>query len=198
MKIKYNAPVILTFTFVSTVVLVLSQIFGDGVLRLFSVPGSREGFRIFSPEAFRLITHIAGHASWTHLLGNFSFVLLIGPILEEKYGSLPLLFMTAITALVTGILNVLFFSGGLLGASGVVFMLILLISFTNIRAGEIPLTFILIVLLFLVKEILAIFESNNISEFAHIIGGICGGLFGFFFGRRKRQVEEAVPPTTLE
>jgi membrane associated rhomboid family serine protease len=77
-------------------------------------------------------------------MGNFSFILLIGPIVEEKYQSGPMLLMILITALITGVLNIVFFSTGLMGASGIVFMLILLSSFTNFRAGEIPLTFILI------------------------------------------------------
>lgn len=188
MKIRYNAPVVLTFALVATVVAVLTQILGrDVVLPFFSVPGKAAGFRIFSLDGLRLVSHVIGHDGWAHLLSNFTFVLLIGPILEEKYGSLPLLFMMLVTAIVTGLLNVLLFSSGLLGASGIVFMMILLISFTNIRTGEIPLTFIFVVLLFLAKEIIAIFESNNISEFAHIVGGICGGLFGFLFNRMQRQ-----------
>jgi membrane associated rhomboid family serine protease len=193
MKIKYNAPVILTFALVSAGVLVVAQILGPQfVLQFFSVPGYTQRIRLLSPEAFRLITHVIGHGSWLHLMSNFAFVLLIGPILEEKYGSGPLFVMMLVTALVTGILNMLLFPAGLLGASGIVFMLILLISFTNIREGEIPLTFILVVLLFLVKEILSMFESNNISEFAHIVGGICGALFGFLF--RGRTIPTADAP----
>ncbi|MBA7616491.1 hypothetical protein ES703_23787 [subsurface metagenome] len=65
-------------------------------------------------------------------------------------------------------------------------MLILLSSFTNIRAGEIPLTFILVVLLFLAKEIITAFTQDNISQFAHIIGGICGSIFGFLLIRGRR------------
>ncbi len=193
MKIKYNAPVILTFALVSAGVLVVAQILGPQfVARFFSVPGYTQRIRLLSPEAFRLITHVIGHGSWLHLMSNFAFVLLIGPILEEKYGSGPLFVMMLVTALATGILNMLFFPTGLLGASGIVFMLILLISFTNIREGEIPLTFILVVLLFLVKEILNIFENNNISEFAHIVGGISGALFGFLF-RGRRTSPEGTP-----
>jgi membrane associated rhomboid family serine protease len=192
MKIKYNAPVILTFAFLSTAVVILSQIFGkEAILSIFSVPGKDMNFRFLSLDALHLVTHVAAHDGWVHLLGNFTFILLIGPILEEKYGALPLLFMMLVTAVVTGLLNVLFFPSSLLGASGIVFMLILLISFTNIRSGEIPLTFILVVLLFLAKEIISIFETNNISEFAHIVGGICGGLFGFFFGSKNQVVPPA-------
>jgi membrane associated rhomboid family serine protease len=143
----------------------------------------------FSASSFRcwvtLFTHVLGHANWAHLVSNFSFILLIGPILEETYGSLSLVIMIIITALVTGILNVLFFPLGLLGASGVVFMMILLASFTNFNKGEVPLTFILVLILYLGRELLISFgsspESNgNISQFAHVVGGFIGSLFGFF------------------
>jgi len=195
MKIKYNAPVILSFALCSTAVVLIGQIVGyQFVLRFFSVPGSGEGFRFLSLNMPRLVSHAIGHSGWAHLLGNFTFILLIGPILEEKYGSGPLFLMMVVTALATGILNVLFFPSGLMGASGIVFMLILLISFTNIKVGEIPLTFILVVLLFLIKEILNMFESNNISEFAHILGGLFGALFGFLFRKRNGEIHPRAEP----
>jgi rhomboid protease GluP len=185
MRIRYNAPVILSFTLISTAVLFLDQFFGFRLTRSFFIvypafdPGSAVSY-------LRLFTHVAGHRDWVHLMSNFSFILLIGPILEEKYRSGPMLAMLLLTALVTGILNVLFFSTALMGASGVVFMLILLSSFTNIRAGEIPLTFLLIVVLFLAKEVTSAFAQDNISQFAHIIGGICGSMFGFLLTRGRR------------
>lgn len=181
MKIRYNAPVTLTFTLLCTAVLALDQfIYPELIPRFFVIPG--RGF-FSQTDLFgfsRLVTHIIGHGSWTHLTANFSFILLLGPSLEEKYGPGKLLFMMVITAAVTGVLNVILFSTGLMGASGIVFMMILLISFTNIREGEIPLTFILVVFLFLAKEIIQSFQTNTISEFAHIVGGIIGSLFGFF------------------
>jgi membrane associated rhomboid family serine protease len=181
MKLKYNAPTVLTFTFVSAAVLFLnSTIFRSLTRDWFTVPG-RGGF---SPGSIRnwisLFTHVIGHADLNHFLSNFSFILLIGPILEENYGSLSLLNMIAITALVTGVLNALFFPSLLLGASGVVFMMILLASFTNFTKGEIPLTFILVLILYLGREVVNSFRADNISEFAHIVGGFCGSLFGFF------------------
>jgi membrane associated rhomboid family serine protease len=126
-----------------------------------------------------LFTHIIGHGSIEHLLGNLTFILLIGPIVEEKYGSLKLFGMIVITALVTGLLNVVFFNNGMYGASGIVFMLILLVSFTNSSDGKVPLTFILVAILFLGKEVMQSLQADQISQFAHIIGGICGSIFGF-------------------
>jgi len=188
MKIKYNAPTVLTFAFISAIVLILSQTVAHSLTeQWFLVPG-REGFSARSPRNWiTLFTHVLGHANWPHLVSNFSFILLIGPILEEVYGSVSLFIMIVITALVTGVLNVVFFSSGLLGASGIVFMMILLASFTNFSRGEIPLTFILVLLLYLGRELFNSFAGDpagaNISQFAHIVGGFIGSLFGFF---RKR------------
>jgi membrane associated rhomboid family serine protease len=145
----------------------------------------------FSASSFRnwitLFTHVMGHANWAHLIGNFTLILLIGPMLEEMYGSKDLLIMIIITALVTGVLNVLLFRSALLGASGVVFMMILLSSFTNFSRGEIPLTFILVLILYMGVQVIDSFSSDNISQFAHIIGGLCGSFFGFLRPEKRSK-----------
>jgi rhomboid protease GluP len=189
MKIRYNAPVVLNYSLIAVLVLFLNPFLGGELIPAWFVV-SGKGY--FDPNSIisyvRLFSHIAGHGNWEHLLGNFAIILLVGPILEEKYGSFSLLFMILITALVTGILNSLLFNSALLGASGVVFMMILLAPFTNTRKGEIPITFILIIALYIVKEVFQSFQSNQISEFAHIAGGICGSIFGFL--RQKHRIDE--------
>ena len=97
--------------------------------------------------------------------------------------------MIIVTGFVTGVLNACFFPHPLLGASGVVFMMILLASFTNNGKDEIPLTFILIVILYLGREILDAFKGDDISQFAHLVGGFCGSLFGFFKPSRISQTK---------
>lgn len=186
MKITFNAPVVLGFTLTACVI----QILSDSVL-----PGLNEhyfcatGFFNWGRVAdyFRLFSHILGHANWEHLVGNFAFILLIGPILEEKYGSKKLLVMILVTALATAAINNVFWDTGLMGASGIVFMMILLGSLVNFSSGTIPLTFILIVILYLGREVYdAISKEDNISQFAHIMGGVCGMLFGFVLGRGNK------------
>jgi len=188
-KIRYNAPVTLSFALVATIILAADQLLGTEIIpSLFMMP-PRSQFSFDSiADWIRLFTHIAGHADWSHLLGNFAFILLLGPILEEKYGSILVLLMLLITALVTGLLNGFFSDSALLGASGVVFMMILLASFTNIRGGEIPLTFILVVALYLVREIIGAFNAGDqVAQFAHIAGGVCGSLFGFLRPRKSNS-----------
>ena len=181
MKLKYNAPAVLTFTFLSAAVLVLSLTILPSLTEDWFFIRGRGSFLPSRPQSWvTLFTHVMGHANWDHFLSNFAFILLIGPILEEYYSSLRLLLMMVITALVTGLLNVLLFPTGLLGSSGIVFMMILLASFTNINKGEIPLTFILILVLYLGREFINSFSNNNISQFTHMVGGFCGSLFGFF------------------
>ncbi|MBK9564324.1 MAG: rhomboid family intramembrane serine protease [Saprospiraceae bacterium] len=177
MKIKWNAPVVLTFALLCTGIYVADKFMLGKLMPLFTVYPSVDWTNPFS--IFSLVSHVAGHASLEHLLGNLTFILLLGPIIEEKYGPSRLFYMILITALITGLINIFFFHTGLMGASGVVFMMILLVSFTNVNAGEIPVTFILVALLFVGKELLQSVEVNQIAESAHIIGGLCGSFFGF-------------------
>lgn len=186
MRLKYNSPVILTFALICSVIYFIDRFLGGGLMHFFSV-----GNRIYldSPKSiFSLVSHVFGHAGLDHLISNMTFVLLLGPIIEEKYGSRFTFVMVLLTALITGVLNVLFFDTGLMGASGIVFMLILLVSFTNVNKGEIPLTFILVAVLFIGKEILQSLRADQVSQFAHIIGGACGSIFGFLGKERARVI----------
>jgi membrane associated rhomboid family serine protease len=202
LRIRYNSPVILSFAIVAALVLLIDKISG-GVRSNEPGPFIQTFFVLypdFNPSSvlswLRIVSYVIGHANWTHLIGNFSFILLIGPVLEEKYGSVPLFLMMLVTAVATAILNILIVRTGLLGASGIVFMLILLSSFTNIRQGEIPLTFVLIVALYLVKEFVNAFTPSTVSELAHIVGGIIGGMFGFIISRSERTPALADGGTT--
>ena len=76
----------------------------------------------------------------------------------------------------------------LLGASGIVFMMILLSSFGGVRNGTIPTTLILVAIFYLGDEIWnGIFVQDNISQLTHIIGGLCGTVFGFALSSGKRR-----------
>jgi membrane associated rhomboid family serine protease len=109
-------------------------------------------------------------------------------MVEEKYGSKELFKMIIFTAFLTGFINITFSNNALLGASGIVFMLILLSSFANVKHGEIPLTLILVVIVFMGKEIFSgLFIQDNIAHSAHIIGGLCGGVFGYLKNRKKLE-----------
>ena len=61
-------------------------------------------------------------------------ILVVGPGLEEKYGSRNLLSAIVITALVSGLVYWFLFPGSMLmGASGIVFMMIVMASLAGIE-----------------------------------------------------------------
>jgi membrane associated rhomboid family serine protease len=176
MKIKYNSPVILTYSIISICVLLLFCS-GGVIAKYFSSPAH---FSFSNPNFYiRLVSYIAGHGNWSHLVGNLVIILLVGPLLEEKYGSGKLLEMILITAITTALLNAFFFSNSLIGGSGIAFMLILLGSFSNIKSGQIPLTFIIIAVLFIGSEVISTIKIDRISQFSHLAGGFIGAGYGF-------------------
>ena len=59
--------------------------------------------------------------------------------------------------------------------------MIVLSSLVDLKSKEIPLTFILIVLLFIGQEIRGSFVEDQVSQFAHITGGVLGAFFGFSY-----------------
>ena len=87
-------------------------------------------------------------------------------------------------------MNYIFFpSAALCGASGVVFAFILLSSFTNFKEGELPLTFVLVAVFFIGQQIWeGITVQDNISNMAHIVGGIIGGILGYGLNKKDRFI----------
>lgn len=196
LRITFNSPVILTFCLVCAIILLLDKtvlVSKNFIAGIFSVPG---GFRAEVPfnsksvlDYIRLIIHVFGHADWTHLAGNLTFILLLGPLLEERYGSPMIALMMTVTAFVTGVLNACFMPTPLFGASGIAFMLIILASFTSISKNEVPLSFILVFIVFLGSEIFSGGDKTNISVVAHVTGGLCGSLFGFMIAPKAKNAK---------
>lgn len=179
-KIDFNAPVILGMTLVSFALLVLGGLLGGRLNRMFATYYSGYLDIWMYP---RLITGALMHRDLSHFAGNFMMILAIGPMVEERYGSKRLLGMMLITAFVTGLFHVVFSQHTMLmGASGIVFMLIILASFANLREGRLPLTVVLVAALYLGNEIIeGLTVHDSVSHISHILGGICGGVFGFYY-----------------
>jgi membrane associated rhomboid family serine protease len=186
LRISYNAPVVLTFALAAVAVFCVTRI----------APSSASWF-VAAPELGTvrsytgLFTHILGHASWQHLIGNFMLILLLGPILEERHGSAQLLIMILLTALITGLANLVFGGTLLMGASGIVFMMILLASMANVRGGEIPLTFIAVAVIYMGGEVVRALREDNVSQMAHLVGGSAGAVFGYIIGGKRRAAPKA-------
>lgn len=180
MTIRYNAPVILTYALASLCVLVLNT--GLVPPGWFASPAA---LAWQDPWFYlRLVSYVLGHANWQHLMGNLMIILLVGPLLEEKYGAWKLFEMILVTAVVTALVNAMAFSVSLVGGSGIAFMLVLLSSFSNIRTGQVPLTFILVAVIFIGSEVADILKVDRISQFSHLAGGFIGAAYGFLRGGR--------------
>jgi len=184
LKITFNSPIILGFAGICLIATILNYVtLGISNELLFMTYHSS----LSSPMTYlRFFTHVFGHADWTHFIGNMSYILLLGPMLEEKYSSAVLVEVIAITALITGLINYIFFwDVALCGASGVVFAFILMSSFTSFKEGEIPLTFVLVAGLYIGQQVVqGITLDDNVSNMAHIIGGMIGGASGYALNKK--------------
>lgn len=187
LKLSYNAPVALTFALLSLIALVLGTITnGWTTYHLFSVYRAP----LSDPLTWvRFFGHVLGHSGYAHFIGNIVLILVLGPNLEDRFGSWNVLWAILVTALVSGVVHYLFFPGtALLGASGIVFMMILLSSFGGVRNGVIPITLILVAVCYLGGELWdAIFVDDNVSQLTHIIGGLCGTVMGFALSGKRKQ-----------
>jgi membrane associated rhomboid family serine protease len=187
-KINYNSPVILTYALISLAVLGLNAFTGGASnWHFFTLRPTS----VFDPLMYlRMFTCVLGHANWGHYVSNFMIILLIGPAMEERYGSKVLLKMITATAFITGVVHSIL-GMHVIGASGIAFMLILLASVTNLKKGKIPLTLVLILIIYMGREVHnSIVISANVSYIGHIIGGLCGAVLGFFANKSGVETHE--------
>ena len=180
-KFDYNSPVIISYLILSLIACFLNFIsHGKSNKLLFTSYRSSP----FNPLTYiRLFTHSIGHVDLSHLIHNFLFILLIGPMIEEKYGSINLIVMLLITSLVIGLFNTIFSNYSITGASGNVYMLIVLSSFSNITEGKIPITLVLILIFYVLSEFKDRLIEGNKKTYhtGHLLGALCGIGFGFYF-----------------
>ena len=85
-KLSYNSPVVLTYAAVCLVCLIIDQItqgwFNTYVMVCYGHPS------LLDPMTYvRCVTYIFGHSGWSHYASNMLLMLLVGPVVEEKYGS---------------------------------------------------------------------------------------------------------------
>lgn len=183
-RLSYNSPVVLTYAALCLVLLAVDWLtqgwFNRNVMVCYGHPS------LLDPMTYvRCVTYFFGHSGWAHYASNMLLMLLVGPVVEEKYGSGNLAFMIMVAGIASGIIHCIFFDGGIIGASGIVFMMIILSAFTNMKKGEIPLSLILVAAIYLGREIVSAFTPDTVSQFGHIIGGVFGLFWGIYFYRTK-------------
>ena len=167
-RITFNSPVVLTFVIISLGAMVANYLTAGLSNKLLFMTYHSS---LASPMTYvRFFTHVLGHAGWSHYISNMMYMLLLGPMLEEKYGSRAIIEVILITGLMAGLVNwFLFPTTALCGASSVVFAFILMTSFTSFREGEIPLTVILVAFIFIGQQV---YEGLFVADIR--ITFICG------------------------
>ena len=180
-KFDYNSPVIISYLIISLIACFLNYLTRGKTNKLFFC--NYRSSPLNPLTYIRLFSHCIGHKDWDHFISNFLYILLIGPMIEEKYGNINLIIMLLITSLIISLFNIIFHNYCITGASGNVYMLIVLSSFSNITEGKIPITLILILIFYITSEIRkSILEGNKkIYHDGHLLGAICGIIFGFYF-----------------
>ena len=85
LTIRFNAPVVLTFALLSLAALLLDGLTGGvSTTRYFCVYHSP----LSDPLTYlRLFTHVLGHSGYSHYMGNMLLLLLVGPPVEDRFGS---------------------------------------------------------------------------------------------------------------
>ena len=183
-KLTYNSPVVLTFVILSFGAMVANYLTAGVSNKLLFMTYHSS---LASPMTYvRFFTHVLGHSGWSHYISNMMYMLLLGPMLEEKYGSRTIIEVILITGLMAGLVNwFLFPTVALCGASSVVFAFILMTSFTGFKEGEIPLTVILVAVIFIGQQVYeGLFVQDNISNMAHIVGGLVGAVAGYVLNKK--------------
>ena len=183
-RITFNSPIVLSFVIISFGAMIANYLTAGASNQLLFMTYHSS---LASPLTYvRMFTHVLGHTGWNHYIGNMMYMLLLGPMLEEKYGSRAIVEVILVTGLVTGVVTWIFFPGiALCGASGVVFAFIMMTSFTSFKEGEIPLTVILVAIVFIGQQVYeGLFVQDNISNMGHILGGMVGAFAGYTLNRK--------------
>lgn len=183
-QIDIDAPLTISFCCLCIVIQLFHGLLGESFIFYFTVP-SYSHFSVYSVVSYiRMLTHVAGHSSWDHLFHNLVNILLVGPSCEHHFGGLVMIKIVVLSALASSVAFVMYGprNSYQLGASGVVFTLILLSSLARVRRGYVPLTFVCQAVIWCTKELVGVFFYNDrVSHIAHLSGAIVGTAAGYYF-----------------
>jgi membrane associated rhomboid family serine protease len=181
-RLQVDSPLILSFASACIFVQAFSPLMPGLKQSLFAVSKCPA----LSPAgAFSIFGQVVGHSDWGHLRGNLLLLLLVGHACESALGPVRLTKIFACTSVASSLTHILLgpTNSVQLGASGVVFALILLNSCLERKEGEIPLTFVLTGALWLGRE-LGIAKAGVASS-AHLVGAAVGTFFGHKMSVRR-------------
>ncbi len=195
LKVSYDAPVTLTFVIISAIFFLLNTfLLKNGELsKLLASPTSVSGalpFIVSQPVSYlRLLFYIFGSNEGAALFTNLILIMLLGPAMEERYGSAIIGIMIFVSALFSGVLNACFCTESLVGALPLVSMMIFLNAFMSFSKKKFPLSFVAVIVFFVVLQI---FSGNGVLRIIICIaGGLCGSLFALLTSPKARAEKKS-------
>ena len=196
-KVILDAPVPVFFVVICTLFYLIDLLLlkNNNSLNLTSSPTTAGGalpFLISQPLSYlRLFLYVFGFSSPQLLVTDLIFIMLLGPAIEERYGSVVIAIMMAVSALFSGVLNACFCKTSLRGASCIIFMLIFLNSFMSLSKKKIPLSFIMVICMYIAREFFEKTSSGIVGILICLAGGLCGSLFAFLTSPKARAEKKA-------
>ncbi|MBS7294836.1 MAG: rhomboid family intramembrane serine protease [Treponema sp.] len=196
LKFSYDAPVSLSMAILIIVLFIIDTlIIKKPVISQFlqapTVAAGSAPFAFSSVRAlFGIVFHIFSYFDFNQLLCDLIFIMLLGPFMEERYGSIIIGIMIFVASLFSGVLNACFCSFPSSGAPCIVFMLILLDAMMNISKKKISASSIAVLLLFIVRLYIVKNQNGIIDVIIVIAGGLCGSLFAFIASPKARKARK--------
>lgn len=195
-NILFDSPVTTTFSVLAVLLFIIDSFIVKGKLSalFLTAPTVAEGafaFNAADPLSYlRIIFHVFGSNNCSLLISNLIIISLLGPILEEKYGSVIIGIMMLLSSLLSGVLAGCFCKTGISGADSIVFMMVLLNSYLSVSKKKIPLSSVIVLVLFIWGQFYADKSNGLIGLLVNVAGGLCGSLLAFFASPKARAAKK--------
>ncbi|MCR4953009.1 MAG: rhomboid family intramembrane serine protease [Treponema sp.] len=190
----YDSPVALSFAIITILLFVMNALVIKGRIDVFFYAPTNSGgafpFNLKDGASYlRLVLYQFGYFDLSFLFADLIIILLLGQILEERYGSVIMGLMMFFSTLFSGVLNACFGKEKLCGAASIVIMMVFLNALTSISKKKVSVLSVATIVLVICREIFAR-NGGFISVIVSVAGGLCGSLFAFLASPKARAASK--------
>ena len=183
-KLYWAAPVVSGYALLCFAVMFVHSILPDKADLTF-MSWFRSPMRMFfqwedMKTYVQFLTHVVGHANWSHFGNNFVFLMLLGIQAEEHYGSKLIFKLIVLTSLSISLINIVITGTPVIGASGIVFLFITLSLFADREEKRAPVEAVIMSVYFIGREVVDMFGVDRTSQLAHFLGAVIGFIYGYW------------------
>lgn len=192
-KITQDGKISCTFALIYALLFVINELILKGKLNamVFNSPTAVGGDRPFIVSDFMSYLRILLYPFSTQDLNLFmisgTLICMFGPAMEERYGSVIIAIMMAVSTVFSGVLTACFCKASAYGPLSIIYMLMFLNAFFNLSKKKVPLSFIIeCVFIILVDAVMLHNPNGVVGVIVGIAGGLCGSLFAFLASPKAR------------